>query len=457
MGDHPTYEQLEAFLAGDLPRNEGGVLLVHLSARCPECRRRLVRLTARTLGLLPAAVPPAAGFYDSAVERAFTVARRRARGVASDRRNLARDLTALLAAADPRQALQGFAARPGGWGGGWVLAEELLALSRELRYRDPASMVRFADLARLVVSTLDPERYGAEPVADLEARTYAELANAYRVSDHLGEAERAMAKAEARRREGTGDLLLAARILDLTASLRSTQRRFSEALGLLGRAHALYRELGEHHLAGRTLVSRGMYTGYGGDPEAALGFLRDGMALLEPGRDPQLTAAAEQLTAWFLADAGRFAEAGERLGRGELRHAVAGDPLSLVKLGWLEGRIAQGLGDPATAEAAFVATRGAFLAAGQAYNAALVALDLAALWLAAGRTAELRPLVEELVGTFRALGIGREALAALLLLEQACERDWATLDLVREVFRFLHRFQHDPSLTFGLRMPGMPG
>jgi hypothetical protein len=443
MGDHPTYEQLKAFLAGDLPRSEGGTLVVHLSRRCPECRRRLAQLAARTLGLLPAPAPPSADLYDAALERAFAVARRQAQRVAGERQDLARDLAALLAA-DAHGVLEGAAGRPGGW----ALTEELLALSRELRYRDPAAMVRCAELARLVVSTLDPAQYGAGPVADLEARVYAELANAYRVADDLGEAERAMALAEARRREGTGDLLLAARILDLTASLRNTQRRFAEALGLLRRAHALYLELGEHHLAGRALVSRGIYTGYGGDPEAALGFLLDGIALLDPGRDPQLAAAAEQGIAWFLTDVERFAEARERLARSDLRHAVAEEPLSLAKIDWLEGRIALGLGDPAAAEAAFHTVRVGFLAAGQAYNAALVALDLAALWLRAGRTAEVRPLVGELVGTFRALGIGREALAALLLLERACEHERLTLDLVREVFRFLGRFQHDPSLSF---------
>jgi hypothetical protein len=448
MGDHPTYEQLESFLAGDLPQKEGGVLLAHLGARCRECRRRLARLAARKVGLPPAGAPSSTGFYDAAVERAFALARRQAQAVAEERRNLARDLAALLAASDPLGVLQDLASRSAGPSGGWLLVEELLTLSREQRYRDPAGMLRFAELARLVVSTLDFEPCGAALAADLSARVHAELANAYRVVDDLPAAERAMAQAETGRLRGTGDLLLAARIFDLAASLRNSQRRFPEALRLLGRAHSLYLKLGEHHLAGRALVSRGTYTAYSGEPEAALGFLLEGMALLEPGRDPQLANAAEHGIAWLLVDLDRPAEARDRLARGDLRRAVAGEPLSLVKLGWLEGRIALGLGDTAAAEAAFVASRESFLAAGQVYNAALVALDLAALWLTAERTAELKPLVGELVATFRVLGIGREALVALLLLERACERDHATVELVRDVVRFLARFEHDPSLTF---------
>jgi tetratricopeptide (TPR) repeat protein len=460
MREHPSDDQLDRFLAGTLPAVAGSALLAHLRERCPECRRRLVRRAARALGLVPAAADPAADLegYDTALERAFGAVRRQARDLAGERREVGGDLATLLAAragsapASDRRT----APAPERRTRGWALTEELLTLSRELRYRDPAAMVRFAELARLVVSSIAPEQYGKEPLADLEARVYAELANAYRVVDDLPEAESAMALAEARRRQGTGDLLLAARLLDLTASLRSDQRRFAEAVGLLRRAHALYLELGDRHHAGRALVSRGIYIGYSGDPEAALRLLLEGATLLDPARDPRLTFTAEQGIAWFLVELGRYAEARERLTGKDLAAILGDEPLSRVHLGWTEGRIALGLGDRRAAEAAFGAARDAFLAVGKPYNAALVALDLAATWLEEGRTAELKPLVGEVVATFHSLGIGREAMAALLLLEQACERDRATRDLVQGVLRFLARFEHDPSLTFTYSEPGPP-
>jgi tetratricopeptide (TPR) repeat protein len=347
MGEHPEDEELSAFLAGGLPGEARNAVLLHLSRNCPQCRRRLARLAGRALGMEPAAASPPASDYDRALDRAFAVARRQERVLAGRR-------------------------------DGWALVEELIAKSRELCHRDPAGMVRLAELARLVLSQVRPEPYGAAPVADLEARVYAELANAYRVAQDIEAAESAMAQAEARLPEGTGDLLLKARVLELKASLRRDQKRYAEASSLLRRAHGLYLEMGERHLAGRTLVSRGLFAGAAGDVEGALRFLAVGAAEIDPARDPKLAAMAEQNIAWVLAMGGRFVDARERLAGSDLRHVLDDEPLLVVRREWLEGRIALGLGDRQRAESAFRAAHGAFLEVGQTYEAALVAQDLAA-------------------------------------------------------------------------------
>ncbi|HEV7516977.1 MAG TPA: hypothetical protein VGR07_11820 [Thermoanaerobaculia bacterium] len=375
MREHPDDLELDAFLAGGLPAAARNAVLLHLSRQCPQCRQRLARLATRALGIEPAAATPPASDYDAALDRAFTMALKQERALAGERQAVDRDLASLLATT-PSEPPETLAAGPRR--GGWALAEELLARSRELRYRDPAGMVRFAELARLVASQVQPEQYGAAPVADLEARVYAELANAYRVADDLAEAESAMALAEARRQEGTGDRLLKAQLLELTAALHRDQHRTAEASGLLRRAHDLYMEMGERHLAGRTLVTRGLYVGSSGDFAAALQFLSAGVAQIDPARDPQLASMAEQNIAWVLVLGGRFAEARERLAGSDLRRIATGEPLLLVRIQWLEGRIALGLGDRQSAEAAFRATHAAFLAAGQISDAALAAQDLAA-------------------------------------------------------------------------------
>jgi hypothetical protein len=238
-------------------------------------------------------------------------------------------------------------------------------------------MVRLANMARLVASQVSPERYGAGPVADLEARVLAELANAYRVAEDMEAAEDAMALAEERQREGTGDLLVKALLLSLTAALRRDQDRPDLGAKLLRRAHALYLQLGERHLAGRALVSRGLYTADAGDLRAALDLLATGVAAIDPDRDPGLLAMAEQNIAWTFVLGGRFVEARERLGACAGRH-IQTDELMLARIEWLEGRIALGLGDRRRAETAFRGVQGVFLTAGQPGNAALVAQDLAA-------------------------------------------------------------------------------
>ena len=48
-----------------------------------------------------------------------------------------------------------------------------------------------------------------------------------------------------------------------------------------------------------------------------------------------------------------------------------------------------------------------------AYDAALASLEVAVLYLEAGRTGEVRTLAEEMLWIFKAQGVHREALAAL--------------------------------------------
>jgi hypothetical protein len=108
------------------------------------------------------------------------------------------------------------------------------------------------------------------------------------------------------------------------------------------------------------------------------------------------------------------------------------------------------MGDLVTAEASFQQIRQDLDDAGLAYQASLVSLDLAGVWLRQGRTAEMRGLVTEMMGTFRVLGTEREALSALHLLRDALERDQATLDVVRLVSGILRRLQNEPATRTGL-------
>jgi hypothetical protein len=120
--------------------------------------------------------------------------------------------------------------------------------------------------------------------------------------------------------------------------------------------------------------------------------------------------------------------------------------LDKLKAWWLEGRIAAGLGDSEGAEWTFRRVREGLQEAEMPYDAALVSLDLAALWLCQGRTAEIRRLVNELVAVFQAHKIRREALGALLMLKEAVHQDRATVTLIRTVSTELWRHERFPSL-----------
>ncbi len=147
-------------------------------------------------------------------------------------------------------------------------------------------------------------------------------------------------------------------------------------------------------------------------------------------------------------DCGACREAGALLLESGLRQALAGEPLSLIKVRWLEGKVFAGTGRAARAERAFQEARADFLAARQHYHAALVGLDLAEVWLDQGKAPEVRELAGEMLAIFRALGIHREAVRALDHLHRACRHQRATPATVRHVSRFLARLEQEPQLRF---------
>lgn len=323
----------------------------------------------------------------------------------------------------------------------WGLCESLLARSQGCRHHDPEQMVLLAERAAAIAADLDPFAYGPELTADLRARCLAELGNALRVAEDPEASERALRSAIEESSRGTRDPLLLARIMDLTASLRAAQRRFSEADELLDAVYRLYESHGDRHNAGRALISRGLYKGYDNNPEEAVRLLSRGLTLIHPAYDPKLVVSAVHNLITFLADGERFREA-QRLLRRARPYYAEGDRLNLVKLCWLEGRIAAGLGRLRRAEKSFLKARRELEATGLHIHAALVSLDLAAVWLSQGKTAETRVLVEEVVATFQARRIAREALAALMLLKETLDLDRSEpLELLRAVSCFLKQSQ----------------
>ena len=302
--------------------------------------------------------------------------------------------------------------------------ELLLEKSFDSRYRDPGRMIALAEAARSAVEAISPRRYGRRLLADLRARVWAELGNAHRVSDDLFAAEEALARAVHWIRRGTADLLLQARVRDVCASLLSDQGRFGEAVEVLNRVQKTYLLLGDDHLAGRALISMGIFTGYNDEPEQAVVLLLSGWRRLDPDQDRDLHTAAFQSILWNLADCGEFIAA--RAFLDQRKQSLGNEPnrLNQNRFEWLEGRIAFGLGAASQAEAAFESARRGFREAGKAYDAALVSLDIALLYVQQGRRLETQHLAEEMIATFRAHGIAREALASLALLKKSCaDRD----------------------------------
>lgn len=331
---------------------------------------------------------------------------------------------------------------------GLKLCELFLTKSREAWFGDPAAAMRLAELAVTISDRLDVDHYGAGLVEETRALAWAHLANASRISSDLRRAEEALQIAETHLERSGGDALTEAQIFSFKASLRNSQGRFDEAAELIDRTIAIYREAKDRHLEGRALIKKGITLGHGGRLEEGVRLLRRGLARIAPFEDPRLLVAARHNLIWYLDESGQHQEAQESLQKTRALYLELGERMNLVRLRWLEGKIARGLGRLTEAEAALREARDAFIERGIAFDAALVSLDLAMVYVQRGDTAEIRRLAAEMVPIFESRDVHQEAMAALLLFRQAADAEEVTASLLDRMTTYLHRARHNPGMRF---------
>ena len=450
MSDHLTADDVGRFLEGAFTQAEMKGALRHLLQGCGACEERLRPLLF--LMAAPEAVPeeevPAVDGreYEEPIARALAAAMsRKPEARRADRELVARGLDILRKNANDVMVFteEELAEYSGG-----SFVEILIQLSFEERYRKPQEMRRLAILAQLAAQNLTPPEYDPLVIADYQAWAWAELGNAHRVNDDLKQASGAFGAANRRLGQGTGNMLLVARVADLNASLLNDQRKIPDACNLLEMVSQLYQKVGDDHLAGRALVKRGIYMNYEGDPQGALNILRQGFVLLDPDRDPQLVTSTTETILEVMVQCGQFREAAAMLMGSGLRQALAGEPLNLLTLRWVEGQILAGLGKYDRSETALLEARAGFREHQKEYKAALVGLDLAGIWLFRGKKSEVRELAVDMLQTFQKLGIQREGQRALEYLVWAYERERLTPRLVAHVRGFLNRLERAPQLRF---------
>jgi tetratricopeptide (TPR) repeat protein len=438
---HPDRNAFERFSRGGASAAEERWIEDHLRSGCAVCQGEVDEILLRSFA------PPSeetAG-QDAAWDRLFADLGARLARAAAERREAPALLDELLGRPWEEwpvlfrldRRLQTIA-----------VCELLIEKSFEEGFRDAARAIGLAERGLLLAGLLDGDRYGRSVVQDLQARAWAYLGNARRIAFDLTGAEEALTRAERLAEGGSADPLEEARILDLRASLLSDQGHFEQAAELLDIVIDIYSELNEPHRKGRAMISKGVFLGYSGWYEEAIRQLRKGLSLVDWDREPRLVLMARHNLAWFLTEFGRAEEALRQLER--FRHTYHEVPSSWtgLRLAWLEGRIAGYLGRLDEAESALREVRRRFLAEGYGYDASLVTLDLARLYLEEGRTTEVRTLAAEMLDVFLSHDIHRQALAALAVFQQAAEVDSATPGLVAEISSYLVRARKNPQLRF---------
>lgn len=444
---HPDRETLERFSCGELLAEEAAWLETHLRSGCGVCQRTVDEILM-TLTFAPSRPEPAAkdDWNDEAAWRRLFGRLEQRLALAQREREAAPALVAELLNR-PSTEWSGLARD---WRPCRTLAvcELLIERSFEEGFLDPACSVRIAELAIDLAERLDKARYGAAVVQDVRARAWAYLGNARRLSSDLSGAEQALIHAEALSEDGSADPLEEARILDFRASLLSDQGWFESAAELLEVVIEIYEEVRDLHRKGRALISQGLFQCYTGKPREAVKQIRQGLELIDGDQEPRLLLMARHNLAWALNDSGQPEEALRQLE--SFRHSYAEFPDSWngLRLPWLEGRIAIGLGRLEEAEQRLRAVRGRFIERGLGYDASMVTLDLAGLYLQEGRSAEVRELALEMLPIFLSHDVHRQALAALAAFQHAAEMDRATPDFVRDLAAYLLRARRNPMLAF---------
>lgn len=470
FAQHPTREVAGRFLRGEASRAEAREVVRHLLAGCLECRRTVGADWSREVAGLPAPGadagaplrrahvrrlaanvlsfserPAEPADYEPIFERVVETLSRREREFAAERRAVP-DLRARLDSMAPPSRRQAMRSDPAFHR--WALVEALIEDSREAGVSDAAHAFELAELAVEGSAKLDEARYSAAAVADLAARAWAQRGNVLRILGRFAEASLALARADELLSRGSGDPAERCRVLMTSASLLSAQKRHDEADARIDRAVRLARRAGERHLEGSALVRKARYAQRREDVEAAVDLLRRSLSLIDPDEDPRLLLVAQHNLLLLMVDTGRYREALDRMDETRVLHHQLGGHLDFLRFRWVEGRTYAGLGWLRQAASHYEEARRGFIAEGLAYDAALVSLDLAAVYAQEGRHAEVRVLAEEMLPIFRSAEAQQEVLAALLVFHDAARQEAATVGLIHQVADYLRRARSNPELPF---------
>jgi tetratricopeptide (TPR) repeat protein len=452
LTEHATAEDFEGFLKGaSRPDNAAGNtrVMTHLLSGCSRCRRRLGQM----------------GWDDSRLQRLFQLPVDRGEEQPAQDYDYSQAFAAAEQSVDafftegqkaeclPEELMAELTPLPLDEQARWVssysrfaspqLVKRLIEGSHAARYENPGRMLHLANLARLAAEACTVACAGsALRLADLRAQAARQYGNALRVSGRMREAEEAFAEAQRFCAEGTGDPPLRASLCEQMASLRIFQRRFQEAVELSEEAGRIYRDLGETHLQASTMVQKAIALHYAGEPESAIRVLNRAIPLIDPEGDLYLLLAAchNLINCYIHLDQPEQALSIYFEARNLYREL--NDSLIALRAAWQEGQLLRDLGHLRAAESALLRARQGFLERELFYEAAVVSLDVTAVYLKLGEVESVQRTVSETVPIFTSLGVDREALAALLQLRQVADQSRQAFELIRFLSSRLEQLPH---------------
>lgn len=440
---HVTRDLLWAVARGEVPASAVTQIGVqHLMSLCPTCRQELLAFQKERTAT-------AAAEYDRMFRLLPALLDEEVPRLDREQQVAERDLADLLALPRAERAPKVQRASKRFRSAG--LVRLLVAESRKHIHREPDEAFHLAELARTLAHR-NPRMTG---YFGLLALTTSEMANACRLSDDTGQADGHFSHARfVISQYGVTDTEILARVDSLEGSLRMDQRLFQDAEDLLSRSAMLYRIGGHRIEAARVLVTLGGLYFFQGALTRAIETTSRALKGFARSAEPRLYLCARYNLARYLTENEQYTEASDLLAVDEPLYQEFPEAWTQLRLIWLRGKIALGQGQTEAAERAFLTARDGFLLEGNGYDAAMVSIeDFALLYLRKGRTADVKRLAEEIVPIFAAQDVHREAVAALMLFQEAARQEQLTVRAVREYVKYLRDARTDPSLRFGQAEP----
>lgn len=324
---------------------------------------------------------------------------------------------------------------------GWVLCRRLIQESHRAAFRDGSEAVHLAYLAVRLAAGLSAA-YDPAWVADLLARAWAHLGNARRVVGELSAADEAFLRAFEALAIGTGSPEIEGEVLGLRSSLRRAQRLLQPALADADRALTLFQEAGNLPSFHRLRLKRAKILEEDGRLERACAELQAAAAEIDPASDRQLAAWAQANLVGCLTQLGRHEEAAALLPRVYQLYEDVATPTDLLRMKWTEASIHLGLGRVGPAEERYREVVHEFMERRMGYDAALVSLDLAVLYVREERWDEAQTVAAEILPAFATRDVQREAMAALIAFQEAVSKRALTVRLLEHLAVMMRATRH---------------
>lgn len=309
-------------------------------------------------------------------------------------------------------------------------AEVAMTLIVEARacWRDDLERARHA--ASAAVAAVEREAEQCPRAAIVAALAHAVEGNVARLDGRLSDAELSLHTATAWLELAAWAPAAIGEVAKYTGSLERARRNFPDAINLLCTAAFAYDTEERRSDVLRCRVAIAFCFGESGDRATAAAILRRVLPELRDTDGDLYTTALHNLAVCY-ACLGEGRKARGLLPEIRERLYAGGHWADLLRLEWLEGLTCLAEGNPVCAEGAFLEVQDGFLHARRWFDAALVSLDLAALYLDEGQIDKAAGMAAELVPVFRNLGIERETVAAGLVLLHSLEKKCATAQAVR--------------------------